>query len=141
MNRNRDIMLNIKTTQNIPGEEPLIMDFVTEGKLIEEDGLTYLTYEESDVLGISGQEAVLIIEDNRVIMRKNGPYNTDDMVFVQGKKDTGVYSTDFGDFNVEFFTRSLQKDVAYESGRVFIQYDLAIRNLSESENTIEIEYR
>lgn len=141
MNRNRDIVLNIKTTQNISGEEPLILDFVTEGKLIEEDGLTYLTYEESDVLGVSGQEAMLIIEDNRVIMRKNGLYNTDDMVFAQGKKDMGVYSTDFGDFNVEFFTKSLKKEIAYESGRVYIEYDLAIRNLSESENTIEIEYR
>lgn len=139
--RDRDIMLNIKTTQNIAGQEPMVLDFVTEGKLREEDELTYLSYQESDLIGIEGQESILIIDKDKVTMRKKGPYKTDDMVFVKGHKDVGIYSTDYGDFSVEFFTKRLYKDVKYEGGKVQIEYDLAIQDLSQSENTIEIEYK
>lgn len=139
--KDRDIILNIKTTQNIVGQEPLVMDFVTEGKFYQEDNLTYLSYKESELMGIDGQESVLIVDCDKVIMKKKGKYNTDDMVFIKGHKDVGVYSTDYGDFSVEIFTKKLFKEVEPDKGRVQIEYDLAIKDLSQSENTIEIEYK
>ena len=59
----KDIMLRIVSKQYAGEEAEEQMEFVTEGKLYERNGATYLVYEESDFSGFPGCKTSLKLKE------------------------------------------------------------------------------
>ena len=99
----KDIMLKI-TGRQYDGDKPLDkMEFVTEGKMYERNGATYLVYEESEFSGFPGCKTSLKLTGDRVRMKRIGENMADGtiMEFESGKRFTSTYETPYGEMDME----------------------------------------
>lgn len=139
-NKYTDIILNVKSTQKIRGEEPYIIDFMTEGKMYREDRKLYLSYKESEIMGMNNQVTTLEVADGEVAMKRSGPSIDTKMLFKNGYRDTGVYSTEYADFKMELLTNSVKCNIENDRGTINIRYGISIKDLTETENHLEISF-
>ena len=127
----KDIMLRIVGRQIDRNDEVSeeTVEFMTEGKAYKKGGATYLVYEESEMSGLAGVKTTLRIMLDTV------------MEFHQGKRFDSVYETPYGAFPMEILTNSVVNDLEPEriTGNLFIDYEIALRGLSEMRSLLNIE--
>lgn len=139
----KDIMLKIVGKQ-ILGEtqEEDQIEFVTEGKLYEKNGATYLMYEETEVSGMPGCKTSLKIKGDTIRMKRYGEGMGSDTVmeFQKGQRFEGYYDTPFGAIEMEVLTNKLENTLTPEGeGCVLIDYDISLKGLSEGRSLLSIE--
>lgn len=135
----RDITLQVKSTQKITGEEPIIIDFVTEGKYELKNDATYLIYEESELSGFPGHKTSLKIRESAVDMRRYGESEAH-MHFEKGIRETADYETPYGVFKIETLTHRIQVELGDQEGFVEVEYALSIQGMHEAAHTLMIRY-
>ena len=142
----KDIMLRIVGRQIDRNDEVSeeTVEFMTEGKAYKKGGATYLVYEESEMSGLAGVKTTLRIgDDGSVRMKRFGSGIMLDTVmeFHQGKRFDSVYETPYGAFPMEILTNSVVNDLEPEriTGNLFIDYEIALRGLSEMRSLLNIE--
>lgn len=135
-----NILLNVKSTQAFIGEQPQVIDFTTEGKIFKDNGRTIISYDESELIGTPNHVTRLEIGDDFVEMHRLGENKTK-MLFKAGQRNSSLYNTEFGTFKLELVTENVDFELNEKFGKIDIRYDLSIKNLTESQNTIEINYR
>ena len=138
----KDITLKI-TGRQYDGDKPLDkMEFVTDGKMYERDGATYLIYEESEFSGFPGCKTSLKLKGDRVRMKRIG----DDlaggtvMEFESGKRFTSVYETPFGEMDMEILTDRVLNNIDENgTGNVEVDYHVSLEGEVEGRNELRIE--
>jgi len=148
----KDIMLKI-TGRQIPRDaNPLTkimseidkedaIEFITPGTISTEGNTTYISYDETAISGMEGCKTSLTIKSGKVTMTRTGKsLNETIMEFEKGKRYKGLYSTPFGSVAMELLTNDvtglmLEDDMQ----KLSIDYDISLRGLSESRNTLDIE--
>ncbi|HHX14461.1 MAG TPA: DUF1934 domain-containing protein [Clostridiales bacterium] len=124
-------------------DETETIEFITEGKYDEADGVVYLQYEESDLSGMEGCTTHLTIMDDNVRMHRSGDILPLDTVleFRRGCRSTSLYQTPFGAIEMEVLTNSLVDRISrqWPGGSLNIDYDVSLRGLTESRSQIKIE--
>jgi len=131
------VTLRVKSIQKTKGEEEQVIDLVTEAKMVTEDGLIYLSYEESDLSGIEGAKTQLEIGDDFMRMQR-AYHGVTEMFFELNKRSISEYHTPYGKFKLESMTRSLA--ICLEPVlRVDIEYDISLQSMFESTNSLQIE--
>lgn len=99
------------------------MSFVTEGKLIREDGSYVITYEESEITGLEGTTTTLKVEKDSVTLMRHG--NVDSMMlFEVGKTHLTDYDTRFGSVILGITAKSVDIDFNDSGGTIKIDYIL-----------------
>lgn len=136
-----DVVLNVKSIQKFRGEEPYEFDFMTEGKLYRDESKLYITYHESEIMGLENQITTLEVCDGEVAMKRTGPDINTKMVFKDGYRDEGVYSTGFANLRMELLTNSLKCDINENCGNIDIKYGISIKDFTESENHLMISFK
>ena len=138
----KDIMLKI-TGRQYDGDKPQDkMEFVTEGKMYERNGATYLVYEESEFSGFPGCKTSLKLQDGRVRMKRMGKDLAGDtiMEFECGKRFTSTYETPYGEMDMEILTDRLENNIDENgNGNVDIDYHVSLEGELEGRNELRIE--
>jgi len=135
----KKVMIRIKSTQIPLGEDPEVMEFMTEGKHYIKNGAHYIVYEESELSGMKGCMTTLKLEENKIKMKRFGDANSE-LMFEKGKRHVSDYVTPYGNFKLTIRTSQLEWGIDDSSkGKIYIKYDLSMQSVLESANEMEIE--
>ena len=138
----KDIMLKI-TGRQYEGDKPQDkMEFVTEGKMYEDDDATCLEYDESEFSGFPGCKTSLTLKGDYVKMKRVGADMEDGTVmeFQSGKRFTSRYETPFGFMDMEILTEKVENRVDEKGNRhVHIDYHVSLEGEVEGRNELSIE--
>ena len=89
------VMLSICGRQAYMDQEPDIIELVTEGTMEFRDGGWDISYEESDLTGLSGVTTNFRVEKGKVTLSRNGRLFSE-MVFQEGISHSSLYQMEFG---------------------------------------------
>ncbi len=133
------IMVKITASiKNDHGEEDVI-EFTTEGHIEESNGELIIKYRESEFSGMPGSHTTINLTSDKMTMKREGIASSI-MVFEKGKRYENDYTTPYGIFKVELLTKEFENGLdEIGKGIVYVNYDMSISGMTESNNKLEIE--
>lgn len=132
----KEVLLTITGTQRIQDEPPETTKLVTEGVMRFEDDAVELSYEETELTGLTGTVTTFRIEGARVILSRSGALESR-MVFAVGQEDHSLYDIGCGALMIAVRAERIRSNVNENGGTLEVAYAIAI----EEESTGTIEYR
>ena len=116
------------------------VEIITEGKLYKRNGKTYLRYDELPISGMEGCVTTLIMDKDRVKMRRSGDdRGTGEIVFEKGKRYFSEYETPMGLLPLEVLTNHVNNKLNEDGyGDVDIDYHISLEGLIDGRNMIKI---
>jgi uncharacterized beta-barrel protein YwiB (DUF1934 family) len=136
----KNVIISVKGTQSTNEQANTVMEFVTEGKYYKRDKAYYITYDESEVTGMSGTTTTLMVMDGIVTLVRAGSINSQ-FVFQQGQKHISYYDTEFGAFTVGVTANEVDVKIDDNGGEIRIGYQLEIDNNETGENDFRMSIR
>ena len=138
----KDIMLKIIGKQFSGDEAEEQMEFVTEGKLYEKNGATYLIYEESEFSGFPGCKTSLELKGDTIRLKRigDGTEYGMEIEFKEGQRFSSKYDTPYGPIGMEVLTDSVTNDLSPEGyGKIGVKYQVSLGGMAEGRNELNIE--
>lgn len=121
----RSVVLSILGRQSYLGQEPDEIELVTEGMLENRDGTWLLSYEESDLTGMSGVTTTFIIEPDKVTLKRTGKLNSQ-MVFQEGVVHESLYEVEFGTLMISVCASRVMADICPDGGMIDLVYAIEL---------------
>ncbi len=121
------VTLSICGKQYYPGQEPEVIELVTDGTLEYRDGGWDICYEESELTGMAGVTTTFRLEPGTVILERTGHLQSK-MVFRQGVPHESLYQMDFGALMLTVCAQLIEANIGENGGVVDLQYSIAIEN-------------
>lgn len=121
------VLLSICGRQAYQDQEPDAIELVTEGIMELRNGGWDISYEESDLTGLSGVTTTFRIEPGRVILTRRGKLHSQ-MVFEQGTPHESLYQMAFGALLMRVCATSVLFDITPAGGFIDLVYDIEIEN-------------
>lgn len=121
------VMLAIQGRQSYRGEEPDVIELVTEGTMEFRDGGWDISYEESDLTGLSGVTTTFRIVPEKVVLTREGKLRSE-MVFQLGQTFESLYQMEFGALMISVTARQVFFDITPDGGSIDLSYDICIEN-------------
>lgn len=135
------VILTIHSHIHMKGEDPEVVDLVTEGKYYTKDQAQYLIYEETDLSGMAGDRTTLKFKDHKIVMRRFGA-NTSELAFEKGVRFETAYHTPYGAFEMEVLAQKVDFQLdPLGNGQVEIEYQLSIKGIGETKTKMTIQSR
>lgn len=145
----KDIVLKItgKTISTIPkqpeGSDDEPVEFITQGKLSTRGNITFISYDESPLSGMTGCKTSLTITPTKVKMRRSGEHIQSETVmeFEEGKRHSSVYDTPMGPIGMEVLTDKISQfqTVGDNTDKMTIEYAVSLKGLVEARKSLDIE--
>lgn len=135
MSTEKEVLLSITGTQRFGEEAPEMTELVTEGVMRLNDGGIELSYEETELTGLTGTRTTFRIEGARVILSRTGAVESR-MVFAVGQEEHSLYDIGYGALMIAVRAESIRSDVGENGGTLQVVYAISI----EEETAGEIEY-
>ncbi|HNZ82641.1 MAG TPA: DUF1934 domain-containing protein [Sedimentibacter sp.] len=135
-----DVKIRINTTQTIDeaGNEDVI-ELLTEAKLEKLKDCFIINYDESEITEQEGSRTRLKVYKDKMLMTKVGVYSSK-MEFQQGKKYKNLYSTPYGNFDLEYYTVLYDNKLNEKGrGRIYTEYLITFADSDESYNKLNID--
>ncbi|WP_314882481.1 DUF1934 domain-containing protein [Filifactor alocis] len=135
-------MLKIIGKQFSGDEAEEQMEFVTEGKLYEKNGATYLIYEESEFSGFPGCKTSLKLTGDTIRLKRigDGTEYGMEIEFKEGQRFSSKYDTPYGPIGMEVLTDSVTNDLSPEGyGKIGVKYQVSLGGMAEGRNELNIE--
>lgn len=123
----RDVILAIRGTQKYEGQEPEVIELVTEGIMEFRDGGWDIRYEESALTGLEGVTTTFRVEPGTVILTRTGKLHSQ-MVFRQGMTHDSLYQMEFGTLMLTVEAKFLYFDIVPDGGVIDLTYAISIEN-------------
>lgn len=136
----KSVIISVKGMQSSEYRDMNIMELVTEGRLYKKDNIYYVTYDESEVTGMSGTTTTLMVADEIVTLVRVGSVNTH-FVFQRGQKHVSYYDTEHGAFTVGVLASEVDVKMNDSGGEIRIGYQIEIDNNSTGENDFFMSVR
>ena len=121
------VMLSIRGRQSYDGQEPEVIELVTDGTMEFRDGGWNISYEESELTGLEGVTTVFRVEPGRVVLSRTGRLNSQ-MVFQQGVSHDSLYQMEFGALMLTVKATSVYYDIVPDGGVIDLVYNISIEN-------------
>ena len=121
----QSVMLSILGRQDYLGQEPDEIELVTEGVLEDRNGTWLLSYEESDLTGMSGVTTTFIIESDKVTLKRTGKLNSQ-MVFQEGVVHESLYEVEFGALMISVCASRVMADICPDGGMIDLVYAIEL---------------
>ena len=131
-----EFWLTVRGVQHYDGLEPDIVELSTEATLTNEDGVLFLSYEESALTGLEGTTTTFEIRPDKVILRRRGLLNND-IEFVAGKVHHSLYDLGHGTLMLTVRTTAIEDNMTVDGGTLKVAYNLNLENMGSG----RIEYR
>ena len=121
------VLLSIRGKQSYPGQDPEIIELVTEGTMTSIDGGWDIGYEESDLTGLAGTTTTFRVEPACVTLTREGPLSSQ-MVFRQGVPHESLYQMPFGAMMITVCANKVHFDLKEQGGIIDLVYAIEIEN-------------
>ena len=125
--KNQNVLLSIRGRQAYPDQEPEVIELVTEGTMALRDGGWDISYQESDLTGLTGVTTTFRIEPGVVILTRTGGLHSQ-MVFRQGVPHESLYQMPFGALMISVCASQVMFDITPDGGFVDLVYSIEIEN-------------
>lgn len=121
------VMLSICGRQSYMGQEPEVIELVTEGWMEFLDGGWEIRYEESELTGLKGVTTTFRVEPGQVTLLRTGALHSN-MIFRQGVPHESLYQMEFGALMITVCAKSVFFDLTPEGGMIDLVYSIEIEN-------------
>ena len=123
----QEVVLSLRGTQTYEGQEPDVIELVTEGTMEFRDGGWDISYEESDLTGLAGVVTTFRVEPGLVILERTGNLRSK-MVFQKGIPHDSLYQMAFGAMMITVCAEHLYFDIVPDGGVIDLVYAISIEN-------------
>ena len=113
----QSVVLSIRGQQTYLGQEPEVIELVTEGTMEYRDGGWDLSYEESALTGLEGVTTTFRILPDVVTLTRTGKLHSE-MVFRVGEVHESLYRVEFGALMLSVMASRVEADITEETGGV-----------------------
>ena len=121
----QNVMLSILGRQTYMGQDPDTVELVTEGVLEDQGNSWILSYEESDLTGMSGVTTTFIVEQDKVTLKRTGKLNSQ-MVFQEGVTHESLYQVEFGALMISVCASRVMADICHDGGMIDLVYAIEL---------------
>ena len=121
------VVLSLRGTQTYEGQEPDVIELVTEGTMELRDGGWDISYEETELTGMAGVTTTFRVEPGKVILRRTGKLRSE-MVFQEGMRHESLYQLEFGALLMTITAKQVFFDIVPDGGRIDLLYSIDIEN-------------
>ena len=123
----KNVILSLEGRQYYPGQEPEVIELVTEGTMTFRDGGWDIYYEESDLTGLAGVTTTFRIERGQVTLRRTGKLRSE-MVFREGVPHESLYQMEFGAMLITVCAKQIEASLGDQGGNVDLVYSVEIEH-------------
>ena len=123
----QEVVLSIRGSQKYQGQEPEVIELVTEGTMEFADGGWDIRYEESTLTGLEGVVTTFRVEPEKIILKRSGKLNSL-MVFQQGVPHDSLYQMEFGALMITVEATYIFFDIMPDGGMIDLSYNINIEN-------------
>lgn len=123
----QNVVLSLRGTQRYDGQEPDVIELVTEGTMEFRDGGWDISYEESDLTGLAGVTTTFRVEPNRVTLERTGNLRSK-MIFELGVPHESLYQMAFGALMITVCAQHMFFDILPDGGVIDLMYTIDIEN-------------
>ena len=136
----KNVVLSIRGRQTYAGQEPDVIELVTEGTMEYRNGGWDISYEESALTGLEGVTTTFRVEPAKVVLTRSGSVNSQ-MVFEEGKQHTSLYETPFGELSIDIQTSRLLHNLTERGGLMEIKYSIAVEHTVTGRNCFKVQVK
>ena len=119
------VMLSIEGRQSYAGQEPEVIELVTEGTLEKTPGGWTISYEESDLTGMAGVTTTFLVEEGKMTLVRTGRLNSR-MVFQEGITHESLYEMEFGALMLSVCAKKINATITDDGGTLDLSYAIEI---------------
>ena len=123
----QDVVLRIRGRQSYDGQEPDVIELVTEGTMELLGGGWDISYEETELTGMAGVTTTFRVEPGKVTLRRTGKLRSE-MVFQQGMRHESLYQLEFGALLMAVTAKQVFYDIVSDGGVIDLTYSIEIEN-------------
>ena len=137
----KDVIISISGEQGIDSDSDTI-DLTTVGRFGEKNGSYYLTYDETEMLGMGGavKTGIYIKPDKSVVLQRTGAVESR-LVVEQGKRSICCYNTSAGELLIGIFGERVKTDLTPKGGEISMKYTIDSDLRLISRNSVKISVR
>ncbi len=121
----RNVVLSVRGQQSYAGQEPDVIELVTEGVLEDVDGGWRLTYEETELTGLQGVTTTFQVQGKTVTLMRSGRLNSS-MVFQEGVPHDSLYQMEFGALMLTVCATRVAAEITPEGGVIDLSYNIEV---------------
>ena len=120
------VRLSIVGKQNYVGQDPEVIELVTDGYMVRRGDVWEIGYEESELTGLEGVTSIFRVSPRGVTLRRTGRLKSQ-MIFQEGKRHESLYQLDFGALMITVCAQKIRYDLSEsELGTVDMTYSIEI---------------
>lgn len=123
----QSVVLRIRGRQSYDGQEPDVIELVTEGTMELVGGGWDISYEETELTGMAGVTTTFRVEPGKVTLRRTGKLRSE-MVFQQGVRHESLYQLEFGALLMAVTAKQVFFDIVSDGGVIDLVYSIEIEN-------------
>lgn len=121
------VMLSIAGKQYYEGQDPDVIELITEGTMEFVSGGWDIAYQETELTGMAGVTTILRIQPGTVTLRRSGKLRSE-MVFQEGVAHQSLYQMELGTLLLTVCARQINAQISDQGGEVDLIYDVEIEN-------------
>jgi len=123
----REVVLSLTGRQTYMGQEPDVIELVTDGSLEKLSQGWKLSYEESALTGLEGVQTTFLLEEGCVTLTRTGKLNSQ-MIFREGVVHDSLYQMEFGALMISVCAKTITWELSDDGGTVDLQYRIEIEH-------------
>jgi len=135
-----DVVLSLKGRQSYIDQDPDEIELVTEGVLERRGDSWHLSYDESDLTGLSGVHTAFLIEGSKVTLTRTGKLNSQ-MVFQEGVSHDSLYQVEFGALMITVCATKVDANLSLNGGTLDLVYAIEIEQNAAGQIDYHLEIR
>ena len=136
----QNVVLSIRGEQSYAGQEPDVIELVTDGVLEWEGDHWHISYQESELTGLAGVTTTFRVEQGKVILTRTGNLKSQ-MIFEMGVPHDSLYQMAFGTLMLTVQAKFLYFDIVPDGGTIDLVYSIDIENTACGEIDYHLDIR
>lgn len=124
---NIPVILSICGKQSYDGQEPDVIELVTDGIMELKDGGWNISYQETELTGMVGVTTTFRVEPGLVTLTRTGKLHSE-MVFREGVCHESLYQMEFGALMISVQAKQVFFDITPDGGVIDLVYSIDIEN-------------
>ncbi len=134
------VVLSLRGRQTYVGQEPEVIELVTEGTMEFRDGGWDIEYEESALTGLEGVTTTFRVVPGKVVLSRTGSLHSK-MVFQEGISHDSLYQMPFGALMLTVKATRVFFDIVPDGGTIDLAYQIHIENSDAGEIDYHLDIR
>lgn len=136
----QEVVLTLRGQQTYEGQDPDVIELVTDGILEQVSTGWVLRYEESALTGLEGVQTSFLLEKDCVTLTRTGKLSSQ-MVFREGIPHESLYQMEFGVLMLSVCATSIEWNITEEGGTVDLKYRIEIEQSAAGNVDYHLEIR